>query len=214
MLFVVATVFLHLQIPHEETPAKKLRLSKPSKSAALHIDLCKATNSTDALQYLLQFARKPVEAESVEGVVRILLEHYYKVKSCGYFFSPFFKNRVDKSRISSVLKKSQTSKDDDSFFQETDNSVRLKIASLLGLLSKTQGFSPDCIVDDAINTLSNESTTHLNIYPSPTLRETFIANCFVSLCVQSPIKFSPSCWRPCWSLVHSCPRVLHWDWGS
>uniref|UniRef100_A0A3P8PU14 Integrator complex subunit 4 n=1 Tax=Astatotilapia calliptera TaxID=8154 RepID=A0A3P8PU14_ASTCA len=108
-----------LDIPHEETPAKKLRLSKPSKSAALHIDLCKATNSTDALQYLLQFARKPVEAESVEGVVRILLEHYYK---------------------------------------ETDNSVRLKIASLLGLLSKTQGFSPDCIVDDAINTLSNEKS--------------------------------------------------------
>uniref|UniRef100_A0A4W6FI11 Integrator complex subunit 4 n=1 Tax=Lates calcarifer TaxID=8187 RepID=A0A4W6FI11_LATCA len=108
-----------VQIPHEEAPAKKLRLSKPSKSAALHIDLCKATNSTDALQYLLQFARKPVEAESVEGVVRILLEHYYK---------------------------------------ETDNSVRLKIASLLGLLSKTQGFSPDCIVDDAINTLSNEKS--------------------------------------------------------
>ncbi|TKS80527.1 Integrator complex subunit 4 [Collichthys lucidus] len=108
-----------VQIPHEETPAKKLRLSKPSKSAALHIDLCKATNSTDALQYLLQFARKPVETESVEGVVRILLEHYYK---------------------------------------ETDNSVRLKIASLLGLLSKTQGFSPDCIVDDAINTLSNEKS--------------------------------------------------------
>lgn len=69
------------QIPHEEAPAKKLRLSKPSKSAALHIDLCKATNSTDALQYLLQFARKPVETESVEGVVRILLEHYYKVKN-------------------------------------------------------------------------------------------------------------------------------------
>lgn len=71
---------LFRQIPHEEAPAKKLRLSKPSKSAALHIDLCKATNSTDALQYLLQFARKPVEVESVEGVVRILLEHYYKVK--------------------------------------------------------------------------------------------------------------------------------------
>ncbi|XP_070685436.1 integrator complex subunit 4 [Pempheris klunzingeri] len=108
-----------VQIPHEEAPAKKLRLSKPSKSAALHIDLCKATNSTDALQYLLQFARKPVEVESVEGVVRILLEHYYK---------------------------------------ETDNSVRLKIASLLGLLSKTQGFTPDCIVDDAINTLGNEKS--------------------------------------------------------
>ncbi|XP_047450718.1 integrator complex subunit 4 [Mugil cephalus] len=108
-----------VQIPHEEAPARKLRLSKPSKSAALHIDLCKATNSTDALQYLLQFARKPVEVESVEGVVRILLEHYYK---------------------------------------ETDNSVRLKIASLLGLLSKTQGFSPDCIVDDAINTLNNEKS--------------------------------------------------------
>lgn len=108
-----------VQIPHEEAPAKKLRLSKPSKSAALHVDLCKATNSTDALQYLLQFARKPVEAESVEGVVRILLDHYYK---------------------------------------ETDNSVRLKIASLLGLLSKTQGFSPDCIVDDAINTLNNEKS--------------------------------------------------------
>ncbi|XP_035535875.1 integrator complex subunit 4 [Morone saxatilis] len=108
-----------VQIPHEEAPAKKLRLSKPSKSAALHIDLCKATNSTDALQYLLHFARKPVETESVEGVVRILLEHYYK---------------------------------------ETDNSVRLKIASLLGLLSKTQGFSPDCIVDDAISTLGNEKS--------------------------------------------------------
>lgn len=73
-------LFAHLQIPHEEAPAKKLRLSKPSKSAALHIDLCKATNSTDALQYLLQFARKPVEVESVEGVIRILLEHYYKVE--------------------------------------------------------------------------------------------------------------------------------------
>ncbi|XP_053278025.1 integrator complex subunit 4 [Pleuronectes platessa] len=108
-----------VQIPQEEAPAKKLRLSKPSKSAALHIDLCKATNSTDALQYLLQFARKPVEVESVEGVVRILLEHYYK---------------------------------------ETDNSVRLKIASLLSLLSKTQGFIPDCIVDDAINTLTNEKS--------------------------------------------------------
>uniref|UniRef100_A0A3P9MNE2 Integrator complex subunit 4 n=1 Tax=Oryzias latipes TaxID=8090 RepID=A0A3P9MNE2_ORYLA len=108
-----------VQIPHEEAPAKKLRLSKPSKSAALHVDLCKATNSTDALQYLLQFARKPVEAESVEGVIRILLEHYYK---------------------------------------ENDNSVRLKIASLLGLLSKTRGFSPDCIFDDAINTLSNENS--------------------------------------------------------
>ncbi|XP_061733727.1 integrator complex subunit 4 isoform X3 [Nerophis ophidion] len=108
-----------VQIPQEEAPAKKLRLCKPSKSAALHVDLCKATNSTDALQYLLQFARKPVEAESVEGVVRILLEHYYK---------------------------------------ETDNSVRLKIASLLGLLSKTVGFSPDCIVEDVISTVSNEKS--------------------------------------------------------
>ncbi|KAK6485939.1 integrator complex subunit 4-like [Huso huso] len=107
------------QQQHEEAPAKKLRLTKPSKSAALHIDLCKATTPTDALQYLLQFARKPVEPESVEGVVRILLEHYYK---------------------------------------ETDSSVRLKIASLLGLLSKTQGFLPDCIVDDAINTLNNEKS--------------------------------------------------------
>ncbi|XP_076001930.1 integrator complex subunit 4 isoform X2 [Genypterus blacodes] len=110
---------LVVQIPQEEAPAKKLRLSKPSKSAALHIDLCKAANSTDALQYLLHFARKPVEAESVEGVFRILLEHYYK---------------------------------------ETDNSVRLKIASLLGLLSKAQGFSPDCVVDDAINLLGNEKS--------------------------------------------------------
>lgn len=68
----------------EEITTKKLRLTKPSKSAALHIDLCKATSPADALQYLLQFARKPVEAESVEGVVRILLEHYYKVRwSCG-----------------------------------------------------------------------------------------------------------------------------------
>lgn len=44
--------------------------------------------------------------------------------------------------------------------QENDASVRLKIASLLGLLSKTAGFSPDCIVDDAINTLQNESKSH------------------------------------------------------
>ncbi|XP_062861171.1 integrator complex subunit 4 [Trichomycterus rosablanca] len=107
------------QQPHEEVPAKKLRLTKPSKSAALHIDLCKATSPTDALQYLLNFARKPVEAESVEGVVRILLEHYYK---------------------------------------EIDNAVRLKIASLLGLLSKTLGFSPDCIVDDVISTLSHDKS--------------------------------------------------------
>ncbi|XP_064414046.1 integrator complex subunit 4 isoform X2 [Latimeria chalumnae] len=104
---------------HEEIPAKKLRLTKPSKSAALHIDLCKATSPGDVLQYLLQFARKPVEAESVEGVVRILLEYYYK---------------------------------------ENDSSVRLKIASLLGLLSKTPGFSPDCIVDEHINTLHNEKS--------------------------------------------------------
>ena len=60
---------------------KRLRLSKPSKSAALHIDLCKASGSTEALQYLLQFARKSVEADSVEGVIRILLEHYYKASS-------------------------------------------------------------------------------------------------------------------------------------
>ena len=70
-----------LQQQQEEVATKKLRLTKPSKSAALHIDLCKATSPADALQYLLQFARKPVEAESVEGVVRILLEHYYKVSS-------------------------------------------------------------------------------------------------------------------------------------
>uniref|UniRef100_A0A8C8ZRR3 Integrator complex subunit 4 n=1 Tax=Prolemur simus TaxID=1328070 RepID=A0A8C8ZRR3_PROSS len=108
-----------VQQPQEEIATKKLRLTKPSKSAALHIDLCKATSPADALQYLLQFARKPVEAESVEGVVRILLEHYYK---------------------------------------ENDPSVRLKIASLLGLLSKTAGFSPDCIMDDAINILQNEKS--------------------------------------------------------
>lgn len=47
-------------------------------------------------------------------------------------------------------------------FQENDASVRLKIASLLGLLSKTAGFSPDCIMDDAINTLQNESKSCLS----------------------------------------------------
>uniref|UniRef100_A0A672PW26 Integrator complex subunit 4 n=1 Tax=Sinocyclocheilus grahami TaxID=75366 RepID=A0A672PW26_SINGR len=121
MAFLIKFLVFLQQVSLEEVPAaaKKLRLTKPSKSAALHIDLCKATSPTDALQYLLHFARKPVEAESVEGVVRILLEHYYK---------------------------------------ESDNSVRLKIASLLGLLSKTQGFAPDCIVDDAINTLNNEKS--------------------------------------------------------
>ncbi|XP_054974690.1 integrator complex subunit 4 isoform X2 [Sorex araneus] len=108
-----------VQQQQEELAAKKLRLTKPSKSAALHIDLCKASSPADALQYLLQFARKPVEVESVEGVVRILLEHYYK---------------------------------------ENDPSVRLRIASLLGLLSKTAGFSPDCIMDDAINILQNEKS--------------------------------------------------------
>lgn len=136
------SLFILLQIPHEEAPAKKLRLSKPSKSAALHVDLCKATNSTEALQYLLQFARKPVEAESVEGVIRILLEHYYK---------------VTESRSFALLCDDKNIKPPDFLFQETDSAVRLKIASLLGLLSKTNGFSPDCIVDDAINTLSNES---------------------------------------------------------
>ncbi|XP_053564658.1 integrator complex subunit 4 isoform X2 [Bombina bombina] len=108
-----------VQQPLEDLSAKKLRLTKPSKSASLHIDLCKATSAADALQYLLQFARKRVEADSVEGVVRILLEHYYK---------------------------------------ENDTSVRVKIASLLGLLSKTSGFCPDCIVDDVINTLQNEKS--------------------------------------------------------
>lgn len=71
------------QQQHEDLSTKKLRLTKPSKSAALHVDLCKATSPADALQYLLQFARKPVEVESVEGVVRILLEHYYKVVKLG-----------------------------------------------------------------------------------------------------------------------------------
>lgn len=71
------------QQQHEDLSTKKLRLTKPSKSAALHVDLCKATSPADALQYLLQFARKPVEVESVEGVVRILLEHYYKVVELG-----------------------------------------------------------------------------------------------------------------------------------
>lgn len=52
--------------------------------------------------------------------------------------------------------------DDHIFLQETDNSVRLKIASLLGLLSKTQGFSADCIIDDAINTINTESKTQLH----------------------------------------------------
>uniref|UniRef100_A0A8P0T3Q4 Integrator complex subunit 4 n=2 Tax=Canis lupus familiaris TaxID=9615 RepID=A0A8P0T3Q4_CANLF len=97
-----------VQQQQEEIATKKLRLTKPTPSPA------------DALQYLLQFARKPVEAESVEGVVRILLEHCYK---------------------------------------DNDPSVRLKIASLLGLLSKKcKGFSPDCIMDDAINILQNEKS--------------------------------------------------------
>ncbi|KAM9317897.1 integrator complex subunit 4 [Pholidichthys leucotaenia] len=108
-----------VQVPPEDTPSKKVRLSKPSKSASLHLDLCKASTPTDALQLLLHFSHRPVEADSVEGVVRILLEHYYK---------------------------------------ESDNSVRLKISSLIGLLSKTRGFRPDCIVDDVISTLTNEKS--------------------------------------------------------
>ena len=47
---------------------------------------------------------------------------------------------------------------------ENDPSVRLKIASLLGLLSKTAGFSPDCIMDDAINILQNESKLQFKSY--------------------------------------------------
>lgn len=42
--------------------------------------------------------------------------------------------------------------------------MRLKIASLLGLLSKTAGFSPDCIMDDAINILQNESKLRFKSY--------------------------------------------------
>nr|XP_061811956.1 integrator complex subunit 4-like [Nerophis lumbriciformis] len=108
-----------VQVPTEDAPSKKLRLCKPSKSAALHVDLCKAANATDALHFLLQFARKPVEAESVEGVVRILLEHYYK---------------------------------------EKDKSVRLKMASLLGVLATTEGFAPDCIVEDLLAVVHNEKS--------------------------------------------------------
>uniref|UniRef100_A0A8C0JJ95 INTS4 8 helical bundle domain-containing protein n=1 Tax=Canis lupus dingo TaxID=286419 RepID=A0A8C0JJ95_CANLU len=67
-----------VQQQQEEIATKKLRLTKPSKSAALHVDRCKAPSPADAFQYLLQFARKPFEAESEEGVVRILLEHCYK----------------------------------------------------------------------------------------------------------------------------------------
>uniref|UniRef100_A0A8I3N4X5 Integrator complex subunit 4 n=2 Tax=Canis lupus familiaris TaxID=9615 RepID=A0A8I3N4X5_CANLF len=85
-LFSCVIFPIPLQQQQEEIATKKLRLTKPSKSAALHIDLCKATSPADALQYLLQFARKPVEAESVEGVVRILLEHYYK--GCTSWDSP------------------------------------------------------------------------------------------------------------------------------
>uniref|UniRef100_A0A8C0KVC0 Integrator complex subunit 4 n=1 Tax=Canis lupus dingo TaxID=286419 RepID=A0A8C0KVC0_CANLU len=96
-----------VQQQQEEIATKKLQLTKPTPSPV------------DALQYLLQFARKPVEAESEEGVVRILLEHCYK---------------------------------------ENDPSVRLKIASLLGLLSKPAAFSPECIMDDAINILQNEKS--------------------------------------------------------
>uniref|UniRef100_A0A8C0MFC7 Integrator complex subunit 4 n=2 Tax=Canis lupus familiaris TaxID=9615 RepID=A0A8C0MFC7_CANLF len=98
-----------VQQQQKEIATKKLRLTKPTPSPA------------DALQYLLEFPRKPVEAESAEGVVRILLEHCYK---------------------------------------ENDPSVRLKIASLLGLLSKPAGFSPECIMDDAINILQNEKSPH------------------------------------------------------
>ncbi|KAM9037247.1 integrator complex subunit 4 isoform 3-T3 [Sarcophilus harrisii] len=135
-----------VQQQHEEIASKKLRLTKPSKSAALHIDLCKATSPADALQYLLQFARKPVEAESVEGVVRILLEHYYKWSG------------TDPSTSLRYTCSGKSKTDQYPKYKENDASVRLKIASLLGLLSKTAGFSPDCIMDDAINTLQNEKS--------------------------------------------------------
>ncbi|KAL0629733.1 Zinc finger protein [Plecturocebus cupreus] len=48
-----------LEQQQEEIATKKLRLTKPSKSAALHIDLCKATSPADALQYLLQGLLSP-----------------------------------------------------------------------------------------------------------------------------------------------------------
>ncbi|CAN0081246.1 integrator complex subunit 4 isoform X2 [Lampetra fluviatilis] len=99
--------------------AKRLRLSKPSKSAALHVELSRARGPAEALNLLLHFARRPVEAESAEGVLRILLDHYYK---------------------------------------ESESSVRLKIASLLGLLTKTPGFTPDSVLDDVINALNSEKS--------------------------------------------------------
>lgn len=67
-------------------------------------------------------------------------------------------------------------------FQENDPSVRLKIASLLGLLSKTAGFSPDCIMDDAINILQNESKLQFKSC-------TFRAEIFSSVCIEFKTKY-------------------------
>lgn len=66
--------------------------------------------------------------------------------------------------------------------QETDNSVRLKIASLLGLLAKTQGFNPDCIVDDAINSLSNESMTSRTAHTLKLCTATAPTSCLLMTC--------------------------------
>lgn len=60
--------------------------------------------------------------------------------------------------------------------------MRLKIASLLGLLSKTAGFSPDCIMDDAINILQNESKLG---FKSCIIR----AEIFSSSCIEFKTKF-------------------------
>lgn len=82
--------------------------------------------------------------------------------------------------------------------------MRLKIASLLGLLSKTNGFSPDCVVDDVINTLGNESKlkSSAQVVFSNSLSNSFIL-LFVFLFVfRVPSGFGSAaghlagCWNP------------------
>uniref|UniRef100_A0A8C8GS82 Integrator complex subunit 4 n=1 Tax=Oncorhynchus tshawytscha TaxID=74940 RepID=A0A8C8GS82_ONCTS len=94
-------VYLSRSLPQEEAPAKKLRLTKPSKSAALHIDLCKAPNPTDAL-----YDYFPLSLPGVSGGVC--------VRDAQSVISDYFSNQDPRVRTAAI-KAMQVRLVDDSF---------------------------------------------------------------------------------------------------